>query len=202
VYVELRQQIVRGLLRPNQRLIEAELADQLQVSRTPVREGLQRLAADGLILSRRRGWVVREHTPEEITEIYEIRAALEGYAALLAATRASPSEIDAIAGLHRREAAGLVCSPREHLVEVNDAFHEAIIVAAQNRRLAEQIRQNREFYFSFRIAALYSDEEAAASVRGHDELVTALEARDGAAAEHAARRHVTEALAAILAKVR
>jgi DNA-binding GntR family transcriptional regulator len=202
VYEELRQRIVRGLLRPNQRLIEAELADQLRVSRTPVREGLQRLAADGLILSRRRGWVVREHTPEEITEIYEIRAALEGYAARLAAARATAAEIQSIAGLHRREAAGLVRSPRDHLVEVNDAFHEAIIVAAANNRLAEQIRRNREFYFSYRIAALYSDDEAAASVRGHEELVTALEARDGAAAEDAARRHVTEALATILAKLR
>jgi DNA-binding GntR family transcriptional regulator len=202
VYEELRQQIVRGILRPNQRLIEAELADELQVSRTPVREGLQRLAADGLILSRRRGWVVREHTPEEITEIYEIRAALEGFAARLAAARATSSEIEAIAGLHRREAAGLLQSPRDHLVEVNDAFHEAIIVAAKNHRLAEQIRRNREFYFSYRIAALYSDEEAAASVRGHDELVAALEARDGQAAEDAGRRHVSEALIAILAKVR
>ena len=202
VYEELRQRIVRGVLRPNQRLIEAELADQLQVSRTPVREGLQRLAADGLILSRRRGWVVREHTPEEITEIYEIRAALEGYAAGLAATRATEAEIAAIVALHRREAAGLVQSPRDHLVEVNDAFHEAIIEATKNRRLAEQIRRNREFHFSYRIAALYSDEEAAASVRGHDELVGALEARDCAAAEDAARRHVTEALTAILGKVR
>ena len=202
VYEELRLRIVRGVLRPNQRLIEAELADQLRVSRTPVREGLQRLAADGLILSRRRGWVVREHTPEEITEIYEIRAALEGYAAGLAAARATRSEIEEIAALHRREAAGLVRSPRDHLVEVNDAFHEAIIEAAKNHRLAEQIRRNREFYFSYRIAALYSDEEAEASVRGHDDLVAALEARDAAAAEEAARRHVTEALVAILSKVR
>jgi DNA-binding GntR family transcriptional regulator len=202
VYEELRLAIVRGTIRPNQRLIEAELAEQLKVSRTPVREGLQRLAADGLILSRRRGWVVREHTAAEITEIYEIRAALEGYAARLAAARASDAAVAHIADLHRREADGLVRSPRDHLVEVNDAFHEAIIVAAANHRLAEQIRRNREFYFNYRIAALYSDAEATASVAGHEELVQALEARDGAASEDAARRHVSEALATILSKVR
>ena len=75
-YRRLRFDIVRGRLRPNERLIEAELADRLAVSRTPVRESLQRLAADGLVVSRRRGWVVYEHTPDEIREIYEIRSAL------------------------------------------------------------------------------------------------------------------------------
>ena len=202
VYEELRLRIVRGTIRPNQRLIEAELAEQLQVSRTPVREGLQRLAADGLILSRRRGWVVREHTAQEITEIYEIRAALEGYAARLAATRGSDKDVAVIAEIHRSEAGGLVRSPRDHLVEVNDAFHEAIMVAAGNQRLAEQIRRNREFYFNYRIGTLYSDAEANASVVGHEEMVQALLARDGASAEDAARRHVTEALTTILTKVR
>jgi DNA-binding GntR family transcriptional regulator len=202
VYEELRLRIVRGTLRPNQRLIEAELSEQLGVSRTPVREGLQRLAADGLILSRRRGWVVREHTAEEIVEIYEIRAALEGYAARLAASRASDTDVARIADLHRREAGGLVRSPRDHLVEVNDAFHEAIMVAAGNRRLADQIRRNREFYFNYRIGVLYTDAEATASVVGHEEIVAALLSRDEASAEDAARRHVTEALTTILTKVR
>src|SRR5207344_499138 len=62
VYERLRSEIVRGELRPNERLIEAEIADRLKVSRTPVRESLQRLAADGLVVSRRRGWVVYEHS--------------------------------------------------------------------------------------------------------------------------------------------
>ena len=85
LYAQLQRAIVQGQLRPNQRLIEAELAETLDVSRTPVREALQRLAFDGLVSRHRRGWVVREHGVDEIKDIYACRAALEGYAARLAA---------------------------------------------------------------------------------------------------------------------
>src|SRR5579859_8257976 len=93
VYEELRQAIVEGRIRPNERLIELELARALNVSRTPVRESILQLVADGLVVSRRRGWVVREHSPEEIREIYEVRAALEGFAANLAAVRATDEQL-------------------------------------------------------------------------------------------------------------
>lgn len=202
VYRRLRTAIVRGEYRPNARLIEAELAEQLEVSRTPVRDGLLRLAGDGLVLSRRRGWVVREHTPEEITEIYEVRVALEGYAARLAATAATADEVVQIAEIHRRGTPGGGSGARERLVEHNDAFHDAIIRAAHNRRLADLIRQSREYYFNHRIAALYSDEEAASSLAGHDVIVQAILGRTGDAAEAAARAHVAEALGVILAKIR
>src|SRR2546430_2516572 len=89
VYVQLRRAIVQGQLRPKQRLVEAELAETLEVSRTPIREALQRLALDGLVSRHRRGWVVREHEADEIKDIYACRAALEGYAARLAAVAAS-----------------------------------------------------------------------------------------------------------------
>src|ERR1051326_9590051 len=92
LYERLRHSIVSGELRPSQRVLELELAAQLEVSRTPVREALQRLAGDGLVLSHRRGWIVREHTALEIKEIYECRMALEGYAARLAARRARPQD--------------------------------------------------------------------------------------------------------------
>ncbi len=81
MYQRLRSAIVRGDLRPNERLVEADLAVWLEVSRTPVRECLQRLAAQRLVANRRRGWVVLEHSIEDIREIYGVRAALEGYAA-------------------------------------------------------------------------------------------------------------------------
>ena len=88
VYDQLRSEIARGELRPNERLIEADLALRLSVSRTPVRESIQRLAVDGLVVNRRRAWFVREHSPAEITALYEVREALEGYAARLAAESA------------------------------------------------------------------------------------------------------------------
>jgi len=202
VYERLREAIVTGRARPNERLIEAELAERLQVSRTPIRESLQRLAAEGLVVSRRRGWVVLEHTSTEIREIYEARAALEGYCARLAAERATEAQLKEIASLHRGDPKRILKSSRQHLVEVNDRFHDAIVAAAQNKRLADMIRRNRTFYFTFRIAQLYSDEEADASIAGHLAIVRALLQRDSNRAERAMRAHINLALAVILAKLR
>jgi DNA-binding GntR family transcriptional regulator len=93
VYQRLRQEIVRGELRPRESLSEVEIAERLAVSRTPVRESMHRLASEGLITSRRRRWVVYEHSKDEIREIYEVRAALEGYSARLASQRATDAEL-------------------------------------------------------------------------------------------------------------
>ncbi len=199
-YRRLRFDIVRGLLRPNERLIEAELAERLTVSRTPVRESLQRLAADGLVVSRRRGWVVYEHSPEEIREIYEIRSALEGYAARLAAERATDEQLSKV-GAILQESVGIGRAPRQRMVEVNGRFHDAIIEASGNRRLADEIRRNRLYYFNYRLANLYSDEEVSASRAQHDQIVRALLGRDPREAEEITRTHVKHALEMILAKV-
>jgi len=203
IFERLREAIVTGRARPNERLIEAELADRLQVSRTPIRESLQRLAAEGLVVSRRHGWVVREHTSPEIREIYEARAALEGYCARLATERATEAQLKEIASLHRGGPKRILkSSSRQHLVEVNDRFHDAIIAAGQNERLADMIRRNRAYYFNFRIAELYSDEEAETSIAGHQAIVRALLDRDPNHAEREMRAHIDLALTVILAKLR
>ena len=95
-YHRLREDILLGYLRPNAPLVETELAERLEVSRTPVRESLQRLAKEGLITSKSRRWFVLEQTLKDIRESYDIRAALEGYAARLATERATESQIDAL----------------------------------------------------------------------------------------------------------
>jgi DNA-binding GntR family transcriptional regulator len=202
VYKRLREAIITGRARPNERLVETELADWLKVSRTPIRDGLNRLAVEGLVASRRRGWVVREHTAEEIREIYEARAALEGYCARLAAERTSQAELSEIAALHRPNNKGVSASSREHLVNFNDRFHDAIVSAAHNKRLSEMIRKNRTYYFNFRIAELYADEEVEASLAGHEAIVRALLDRNPDRAEREMRSHIDTALKVILAKMR
>jgi DNA-binding GntR family transcriptional regulator len=154
------------------------------------------------VISRRRGWVVLEHTSAEIREIYEARAALEGYCARLAAERATEAQLKEIALLHRGGTKRILKSSRQHLVEVNDRFHDAIIAAAQNERLADMIRRNRGYYFNFRIAQLYSDEEAKTSIAGHQAIARALLHRDPNRAEHEMHAHIDLALTVILAKVR
>lgn len=202
VYEHLRTEIVQGRLRPNTRLVESAVASELQISRTPVREGLQRLASHGYVEMQRRGWVVREHTALEIQEIYETRAALEGYASRLAAGRATEEQLDDIARTHGAEGGRLLRISRQQLIEINDDFHNAIYEASGNRRLIDKIKRNRDFHFNYRIADLYTDEEIERSVRGHRVIMEALRARDGRRAELATRQHILESVPIILSRLR
>ncbi len=202
VYEQLRRAIVEGRIRPNERLIEADLAERLAVSRTPIRESMLQLVSDGLVTSRRRGWVVREHSAQEIQDIYEVRAALEGYAARLAAERASAEMMNEIVRVHESYVQALDSATRGHLIEHNDEFHNAVIQASGNKRLAEQIQRNSAFYFVHRIGGFLSDDEVRVSIAGHQELVDALVARDSDRAEAVARKRVLEGLTKTLARLR
>lgn len=194
VYERLHGAIVRGDLRPNERLVEADLASRLGVSRTPIRECLQRLAVEGLVANRRRGWTVLEHSPEDIREIYDLRAALEGYAARLAAERVSPGQAEAIAALAAIDPSTYAEPPRTGFVEYNQQFHDMVVDAAGNSRLVETIRRTREYYFNYRIAAVYGVADVAAAIDGHTAIASAIGRRDAGKAERLTREHVYEAL--------
>ncbi|MFV0281173.1 MAG: GntR family transcriptional regulator [Rhodoblastus sp.] len=189
VYERLRLAIVTGELRPNEPLIELDLAEALKVSRTPVRESLQRLGVEGHATPRKRGWAVREYSSAEIEQNFEVRTALEGYAARLAATRASADELALIDAVqHERD---LAHAPTiEFRVASNRAFHDAIIAAAHNERLSEAIFRAGQFYFNQRIAGLTTEGEFKANQADHGRVVRALAARDAAGAEEAMRAHI------------
>lgn len=202
VYEHLRQAIVEGRVRPNERLVEVDVAEELQISRTPVREALQLLAAEGLVASRKRGWVVREHTADEIREIYEVRMALEGFSFLLAARNATDDELQGIVAAQNPKGVDLLTAPRQELVNANNAFHDAVIQASHNARLIDYARRNREFYFNHRIAVLYTAQAAKRSIEDHERMVQALLARDGAEAERLIREHIADGLHIILSTLR
>jgi DNA-binding GntR family transcriptional regulator len=200
LYERLRHAIVSGELRPNQRLVELELAERLKVSRTPVRETLQRLALDRLVTSYRRGWIVREHTRSEIREIYECRSALESYATRLAAEKANPEQIAELELVLKR---GIEDPrpPKEWMVAVNDAFHDGLINAADNEMLAELCIRSRLYYFNNRIAELYRVEEAMESREQHLGLLDAVRRHEPDEAERLARAHVATALRVLFDKL-
>lgn len=197
----IRADIIEGRIRPNVHLVAADLAQELEISRTPIREALQLLASEGLVVATRRGFVVREHSLDEVREIYEVRAALEAMAARLAAERASAEQIRAIerVGAHRRST---VDHARDVIVDQNDVFHEAIMLAGGNGRLQIINQRNSEHFFNYQIARLYTREEAAAAIAGHGRILTAIKKRDGDAAATAAREHVLEALEVTVRKLR
>lgn len=189
VYDTLRRAIVTGEIRPNQPLIEVDLAAELGVSRTPVRESLQRLAIGGLVVPRKRGWAVREFTVEEMEENAEVRAGLEGYAAHLAAERGSEQAIETIATLHRRRLV-LQAEDEQLRLQTNRDFHDAILQAARNQRLKDAIYNSGQFYFNGAIARLTTGEELAQGNADHALIVEAIVSRNGPAAERAMRAHI------------
>jgi len=194
-YERLRRAIVLGEIRPNERLVEMDLAEALSVSRTPIRESLQRLAADGLVESSKRGWVVRELSLDAIREIYELREALEGFAARLTAMRANESQIRKLEQLiARRTTNPPHPSERQWLVTNNDVLHQTVFRACGNDRLLREIIRASEYYFNMRVASLYTDEEIAASAKQHADLVEAIVQHDGDRAEQVMRLHIRGAL--------
>ncbi len=189
VFDRLRRAIVTGELRPNEPLIEADIAERLQVSRTPVRESMQRLAASGLVVPRKRGWAVREFSPEDVALNAEVRAGLEGYAAGLAAQRATPEDLALLAAIHR-ERLGLDPEDEKARVRTNRAFHDAVIAAARNPRLIDAIDATGLFYFNGDVVRMSSAEQMAQGNADHALILEALTAGDSAAAETRMRSHI------------
>lgn len=193
VYQKLRAEIVHGDLWPNQPMIEAEIAERLSVSRTPVRESMQRLAADGLIVSRRRRWVVYEHSPEEIREIYEVRAGLEGQAARLAALRADDEDRRVLASVLDADAKKRFLAGRER-VQANEEFHDAVVRAAHNQRLTGELVRMRLYGFNNRVVNVYDADLLARSWREHEAIATAILDGHGDQAADLARLHVEHSM--------
>ncbi len=188
-YERLKRAITEGEFLPGDRLAEPELATRLGVSRTPVREAIQRLAQEGLVeLLPGRGARVKRLSPLEVAEVYEVRSAIEAEAARLAAERATDAEIASLARLQARIEA---LDPDDHKAqtEADLAFHAALVEAAHNRRLGE-------FFHSLdALLALikrYSRDQnqSPATLAEHRSIVEALRARDPEAAACAVRRHV------------
>lgn len=189
IYDTLRRAIVMGELRPNEPLIEVEIALQFCVSRTPVRECLQRLSAAGLVVPRKRGWAVREFAESHVLERAEIRAALEGYATFLAAARASQEALDGIVRIHA-ERLTLGANDEARRVETNRAFHDAILAACGNASLADAVYGLGQFYFSGSTARRATARDLELGNKDHERIVEALIRRDREEAERAMRAHI------------
>ncbi len=189
VYEELFDDIRQQRLLPNTVLQEEELAERFKVSRTPVREAVRRLIQDGLLVRKGSSTSVRQLTVEEVGNIYPIIAAMEGLAARLAAERVTEEELAALDAMHQQMIAQARSSPSA-FIETNQIFHDAIIAAARNAPLAQEIERFRMITNSFRQVVLGMPQRQDQSVAEHDGILSALRARDGAAAEVAMRQHV------------
>jgi GntR family transcriptional regulator, rspAB operon transcriptional repressor len=186
VHQRVRDGILSGEFRPNHRLVEEELAASLNVSRTPVREALLRLRQEGLVLQNR-GWLVRDHAPEEILEYLEARAELEAAAARLAVGRITAAQLGRLDHLIESMEGE---ANRRLFNEINGEFHDLVTEAGGNRVLANFARSSKINYWTFATPVRFSPEQDAVVDREHRALVAALRSGDAAAAERIAREHV------------
>lgn len=190
VYARLRADIAARTLRPGERLRENELAERLGVSRTPVREALQRLQSEGLIgFAPQRGLIVTDLTAGQVMEIYAMREVLEGAAARFAATSASAMEIDSIRRILERcgQATDAAVAEAE-----NVRLHDAISAAAHNDYLLRAMMVLRDALTLLGTTTLSAPGRLASAHLEHAAIVAAITAGDPDGAEQATRAHIRE----------
>jgi DNA-binding GntR family transcriptional regulator len=191
----LRAAVIGGLLQPGTPLREDELAQLFQVSRTPVREAMLRLEAEHLAHRlARRGMVVSEVTPDEILEIYMVRATLDGLSARLAAASASPLELDQLRSINRQLRTLAEAGEYDRMSTLNLRFHELIAHASRNTALATFISEIHDRIRRFPGSSTSRGKRAIDALDEHDAIIDAIEARDAEAAERAARVHLERAM--------
>jgi DNA-binding GntR family transcriptional regulator len=198
----IREAILDGEYAAGERLKEDELAQRLDVSRTPVREALRRLEAEGLVVVEpQRGATVRAYEPRELDDMYRLRAVLEGYAARRAAERITDSELDELrksCERFSRLAARKRVSPRD-LARENQVFHDAILAAADDPRLAEMARAVIQAPLVYKAYIWYTPHQRRQSAHYHEQLVAALGRHDAERAALIMQEHVYEARDSLVA---
>ena len=200
-YSRLLEEIRQGKLKPGARLTETELAVRLSISRTPVREAIRRLEADGLVTHQPRiGAMIRTLDYAEVMELYEMRNVLERTAARMAARSASDVEIAELAALNEEMAAAARDGAR--LAALNQRFHLTLIDAARNRYLVKAVQSVHKTMLILGPTTLEESRRAAEAVREHGEILAAISARDGATAEAAMRQHMDAAHRVRLRQIR
>lgn len=204
-YEQVRASIVENRYAPGQRLIEQRIAAALGLSRTPVREALRMLEAEGLVVSERnRGAVVRPLSPTEIADLYGLRIRLESYAAELAAERSSDAEQAAL--WSAADDFGAVCTRAgtddlEGLRRINDAnrvLHDAIVAAARHTRLAVMLSRTVDLPLVFQAFRSFGRAELERSDLFHHLIVEAITRRAGGRAARLMSEHIAQGRDAVL----
>lgn len=191
-YSLIIEAIEGGVYKPGDRLVESELAERLGVSRTPVREALQRLETQSMLARDGRSLIVASLDHNQLAEFYAVRAELEGLAARLAARHARDEEIRVLRRMIDDDRALLGGDP-QLLARANRRFHKQIHLASHNRFLVQQLgllQRSMALMAGTSLAAEGRDEVAMAE---HDRIVTAIENGDGDGADEALRLHISRA---------
>ena len=195
-YSYIKNAIIEGIYEPGKRLTEEALAKELNISRTPIREAIQQLLADGFIVQLKRGVAVREFTKVDIRQIYDLRAVLESYAASEAAFRRTETDLIKMKEAneaYRKAVEEFIQSKSNNLdfiTETNRQFHDAILDAAQNDYLRFHLEKVIVLPLVFQSFYWYTEQELLRSYDIHNYIYHAIKHQEFERAKTAMREHV------------
>ncbi len=187
----LRQAIKDGILKPGERLMEIQLAEELGVSRTPIREAIRKLELDGfVVMIPRRGTYVADISLKDISQEFEIRTALEELASGLGAVRITEEELEYLERMLVEIGDYIEEGDMDKIVAADVGFHEVLYKASRNNRLAEIIHNLREQLMRFRSISMNQPGRLANTWEEHRQLVEAIASRNASQARKIARLHM------------
>ena len=197
--LRLRQLIVEGAIAPGAKLNERELAEQLQVSRTPLREAIKMLAAEGLVeLLPNRGAVAAQLSAQDVADTFEVIAGLEEQSGALAAERIADGELAEIRALHYEMLAAYTRRDLSTYYRLNAQIHDLINAAARNPVLTRTYRQVNARLQALRFRSNFDERKWQRAVAEHDAMVERLAARDAAGMRALMRQHLEHKRDAVL----
>ena len=191
-YTLILEAIEAGLYKPGDRLVESELAERFGVSRTPVREALQRLETQAMLTRDGRSLIVASLDHNQLAELYAVRTELEGLAARLAARHATEEECRVLRSMVEEDKLLLGGDPRA-LSRANKRFHKQIHLASHNRFLVQQLDLVHRSMALMANTSFAAEGRDAPALAEHDKIVSAIEAHDGEAAYQALKAHISKA---------
>lgn len=191
VFNTLRQAILRGELKPGERLMEIQLANKLGVSRTPIREAIRKLELEGLVLMiPRRGAEVSEITEKSLRDVLEVRRALEELAVKLACEKIQDNEIEELKQAEAEFAEALKSGDVTVFAEADVKFHDIIYRTTDNQRLIQLLSNLREQMYRYRVEYLKKEDSHEVLLQEHARIMETIEKRDEEHAVEAVCTHI------------
>lgn len=204
VFETIREAIIDGVLGPGERLMESQLAEELGVSRTPVREAIRKLELEGfVVMVPRKGAYVAGISLKDIADVFEVRAALEALAMVLAAERITEEELEELERILVRKAEIIEQQQEISLfIESDRKFHDTLYQASRNQRLIQMLTNLQDEIHRFRSVSLAFPGRMQVALDEHRKIVEALADRDIARAEALAWEHIENAENSLMEAVR
>ena len=191
VYEELKMQILTGAIVPGTRMMEVELAKEIGVSRTPIREAIRKLEKEGLVtIEPRRGAYASQISIEDMVEILEVRQNMEGLAAYFAASRMTPEQMADLKEVSAKYNAAVQEGIMENMIKYDTRFHRIIVESCNNKTLMQMIEQLQELVLRFRYIYYDNFRRAENMPEEHKAILEAIESGDADAARDAADIHI------------